>query len=69
MHSGEYIRHFPRDGTYQCAGCGRDLYAAVHKMRSNADHGWPAFTDSLEGALNRHGTRKVRPQRARPQGA
>lgn len=40
-----------------CSGCALPLYASTHKFRSG--HGWPAFGDNLEGALERHGTRKV----------
>ena len=51
VHSGAYCEHFD-DGTYACAGCGQPLYDASHKFRTG--HGWPAFSDNLDGALTRH---------------
>ncbi|CAK0789572.1 unnamed protein product, partial [Prorocentrum cordatum] len=56
IHSGEYNDHFEK-GTYHCSGCGQALYRSEHKFRSG--HGWPAFSDSLPEALDRHGTGKV----------
>ena len=51
VDSGEYNDHFA-EGTYSCAGCARPLYDSAHKFRGG--HGWPAFYDSLPGALERH---------------
>lgn len=34
-----------RDGTYACAGCGNEVYAAADKFFS--DSGWPAFTKGV----------------------
>ncbi len=34
-----------RDGTYACAGCGHEVYAAEDKFYS--DSGWPAFTKGV----------------------
>jgi len=51
VDSGAYNNLF-EDGTYCCAACARPLYDASHKMRTG--HGWPAFFDSVEGALVRH---------------
>ncbi len=34
-----------RDGTYACAGCGHEVYAAADKFFS--DSGWPAFTKGV----------------------
>ena len=57
IHTGAYCDHFATGGTYVCAGCARPLYDASHKFRSG--HGWPAFSDSIGGALYRHGRGKV----------
>ena len=56
ISTGAYNDHFEA-GTYACAGCGRPLYSSVHKFASG--HGWPAFGDSLPGALVRSGRGKV----------
>ena len=56
IHSGEYNQHFER-GEYACAGCYKPLYSSDHKFSS--EHGWPAFSEALPEALQRHGTRKV----------
>ena len=37
---------------YACAGCGTPLYKAQHKFKSGC--GWPAYFDSLPGAVTRH---------------
>jgi len=49
--TGEYDKHMPSSGTYQCAGCGTPLYKASHKF--SADCGWPAYFDSIPGAITR----------------
>jgi peptide-methionine (R)-S-oxide reductase len=38
-----------RDGTFVCAGCGHDLFAASTKFESGT--GWPSFWQPLEGAV------------------
>ncbi|KNC46807.1 methionine-R-sulfoxide reductase [Thecamonas trahens ATCC 50062] len=48
--TGEYNKHF-EEGTYLCAGCETPLYEAEHKFDSGC--GWPAFYDSVEGAVAR----------------
>lgn len=39
--TGQYDKHYEA-GTYQCAGCGLDLYASQDKFDSKT--GWPSFT-------------------------
>ncbi|PKS11509.1 hypothetical protein jhhlp_003274 [Lomentospora prolificans] len=50
--SGEYDKHYPDQGTYSCAGCNAPLYRAAHKFKSGC--GWPAYFDSIPGAVERH---------------
>ena len=50
--SGEYDSHYPSQGTYNCAGCNTPLYTADHKFKSGC--GWPAYFDSIPGAVTRH---------------
>ncbi|KAK4128516.1 methionine-R-sulfoxide reductase [Parathielavia appendiculata] len=50
--SGKYNKHYPSQGTYACAGCGAPLYKAQHKFSSGC--GWPAYFDSIPGAVVRH---------------
>ena len=38
-----------RAGTFVCAGCGQDLFAASTKFESGT--GWPSFWEPLEGAV------------------
>ena len=38
-----------RAGTYTCAGCGQDVYAAATKYDSET--GWPSFRDAIEGGI------------------
>ena len=40
---------YPKEGTYECAGCGKPLYKAVSKFDSGC--GWPAFYEGLPGAI------------------
>jgi methionine-R-sulfoxide reductase len=42
----------PEEGVYTCAGCEAPLYKADHKFKSGC--GWPAYFDSIPGAVTRH---------------
>ena len=42
----------PDEGVYTCAACDAPLYKARHKFKSGC--GWPAYFDSLPGAVTRH---------------
>ncbi|RAK97725.1 peptide-methionine (R)-S-oxide reductase [Aspergillus ibericus CBS 121593] len=50
--TGEYDGHYPSQGVYNCAGCNAPLYKASHKFKSGC--GWPAYFDSIPGAVTRH---------------
>jgi methionine-R-sulfoxide reductase len=50
--TGEYDKHMPDQGVYACAGCNTPLYKANHKFKSGC--GWPAYFDSIPGAVTRH---------------
>ncbi|XHG08401.1 Peptide methionine sulfoxide reductase B3 [Aspergillus wentii] len=50
--TGEYDAHYPSQGVYTCAGCNAPLYKASHKFKSGC--GWPAYFDSVPGAVTRH---------------
>ncbi|KAF2149420.1 methionine-R-sulfoxide reductase-like protein SelR [Myriangium duriaei CBS 260.36] len=50
--SGEYDKHQPDHGVYTCAGCQAPLYTAKQKFKSHC--GWPAFYDTVPGAVTRH---------------
>ena len=50
-YSGEYDKHEPTEGTYNCAACNAPLYTAKHKFKSGC--GWPAFFDAVPGAVGR----------------
>jgi peptide-methionine (R)-S-oxide reductase len=50
--SGKLDKHFASEGIYKCAGCDAPLYKATHKFKSGC--GWPAYFDSLPGAVTRH---------------
>ncbi|KAJ5173136.1 hypothetical protein N7492_005729 [Penicillium capsulatum] len=50
--TGEYDSHYPTQGVYNCAGCDTPLYKADHKFKSGC--GWPAYFDSIPGAVTRH---------------
>ncbi|KAJ5899559.1 hypothetical protein N7495_004303 [Penicillium taxi] len=50
--TGEYDKHQPSQGVYNCAGCNAPLYKAGHKFKSGC--GWPAYFDSVPGAVTRH---------------
>lgn len=49
--TGRYDKHYPSAGTYACAGCAAPLYRAQHKFASGC--GWPAYFDSIPGAVAR----------------
>ncbi|KAH8203634.1 hypothetical protein TruAng_002164 [Truncatella angustata] len=50
-NSGDYNTH-KADGVYNCAGCDAPLYKSNHKFESHC--GWPAYFDSIPGAVTRH---------------
>ncbi|ODA82325.1 hypothetical protein RJ55_00832 [Drechmeria coniospora] len=50
--SGKFNKHYPDQGVYTCAGCNAPLYKANHKFQSGC--GWPAYFDSIPGAVTRH---------------
>ncbi|GKT98829.1 methionine-r-sulfoxide reductase [Fusarium langsethiae] len=50
--SGKFDKHYPDEGVYTCAGCDAPLYKATHKFKSGC--GWPAYFDSIPGAVVRH---------------
>ncbi|KAI0602004.1 methionine-R-sulfoxide reductase-like protein SelR [Biscogniauxia sp. FL1348] len=50
--SGKYDKFFSETGVYTCAGCNAPLYKANHKFKSGC--GWPAYFDSIPGAVTRH---------------
>jgi len=51
-YTGKYDSHMPSSGVYTCAACDAPLYRATHKFKSGC--GWPAYFDSIEGAVTRH---------------
>lgn len=53
--TGKYDKHSPDAGTYTCAGCEAPLYTASHKFASGC--GWPAYFDSIPGAVERRADR------------
>jgi peptide-methionine (R)-S-oxide reductase len=48
--SGEYNKHYEK-GIYSCAGCNVPLFKSETKFDSGC--GWPAFYDSIPGAVSR----------------
>ncbi|RHZ57269.1 Peptide methionine sulfoxide reductase B2, chloroplastic [Aspergillus turcosus] len=51
-YTGEYDSKYPSKGVFTCAGCNAPLYKASHKFKSGC--GWPAYFDSIPGAVTRH---------------
>ncbi|KAF8705606.1 Peptide methionine sulfoxide reductase, partial [Rhizoctonia solani] len=49
--TGKYDKHY-EEGVYTCAGCGTPLYTSKTKFKSGC--GWPAYYDSIPGAVTRH---------------
>lgn len=49
--SGTYDKHYPEKGVYTCAGCDAPVYKAETKFKSGC--GWPAYFDSIPGAVKR----------------
>ncbi|CAE6482301.1 unnamed protein product [Rhizoctonia solani] len=49
--TGKYDKHY-EEGVYNCAGCGAPLYTSKTKFKSGC--GWPAYYDSIPGAVTRH---------------
>ncbi|CRG84079.1 hypothetical protein PISL3812_01416 [Talaromyces islandicus] len=50
--TGEYDKHYPSTGVYNCAACDTPLYKADTKFKSGC--GWPAYFDAIPGAVTRH---------------
>lgn len=50
--SHKFDKFFAESGVYTCAGCSAPLYKANHKFKSGC--GWPAYFDSIPGAVTRH---------------
>ena len=50
--TGKYDSHYPEEGVYACAACSAPLYKADQKFKSGC--GWPAFFDTVPGAVTRH---------------
>ncbi len=46
---GAFWKHHEK-GTYQCAGCGADLFRSTEKFDSGT--GWPSYTSPVEGAVS-----------------
>lgn len=45
----EYGTKYPKEGVYECVGCGAPLYTAQSKFDSGC--GWPAFYEGVDGAI------------------
>ena len=50
--TGKYDKHYPAEGVYACAACSAPLYKSDQKFKSGC--GWPAFFDTVPGAVTRH---------------
>ena len=52
------LNHEKRDGTFNCAGCGKPLFDAATKFESGT--GWPSFyAPRSEDAVSEHEDRKL----------
>lgn len=49
--TGEWNKFYPKEGSFNCAGCGAKLYEAETKFDSGC--GWPAFYAEVPGSLVR----------------
>jgi peptide-methionine (R)-S-oxide reductase len=49
--ANRYDKHYSNHGTYNCAACDKPLYRADQKFKSSC--GWPAYYDSIPGAVAR----------------
>ena len=49
-YQGEYTKT-DAEGLYVCRQCNAPLYTSEHKFQANC--GWPAFDDEIEGAVRR----------------
>ena len=59
--SGEFL-DTDAEGRYVCAGCGTPLFDSETQFESG--HGWPSFTDAIEGSVEfredtRHGMNRT----------
>ncbi|KAK9895129.1 peptide methionine sulfoxide reductase msrB [Cystobasidium minutum MCA 4210] len=50
--TGEYDRHYPTKGVYNCAACDAPLYKYDSKFKSGC--GWPAFFEEIPGTVKRY---------------
>ena len=48
-HSGEYTKTMPKEGHFECRGCGTPLYSASSKFKVSC--GWPAFDKGYKGSI------------------
>mmetsp|Transcript_57282 Transcript_57282/g.140507 ORF Transcript_57282/g.140507 Transcript_57282/m.140507 type:complete len:188 (+) Transcript_57282:31-594(+) len=47
--SSEFNKMYPKEGAFECVGCGAPLYKATSKFDSGC--GWPAFYEGFPGAI------------------
>ena len=55
--TGEYDKHYPKEGYYACRACGNPLYTFQAKFDSGC--GWPAFDKCIKGAIETHVDRSL----------